>query len=183
MNNDKIQVSFSVNATKTLLMLATQQIDLLTTENVRLKYRVQELTEQCNEINNKLHEKEQHFNVGPSYEEMENALLTEQEHNGNLTKEVDRLTAILKERDAEIATLRQLPPNVHTEETPSAEPPAENDPGEEVDPEHFCKDCRHANETGSSSVYCCLKELLYEKSAYACGSFNSKPRKKKFAEE
>lgn len=112
MNNDKIQISITANSAKSLLMLATQQIDLLTTENVRLKYRIQELTEQCNEINNKLHEKEQHLNVGPSYEEMENALLTEQEHNGNLTKEVDRLTAILKERDAEIAKLRLMVPEI-----------------------------------------------------------------------
>lgn len=188
MNNDKIQLSITANSAKALLMLATQQIDLLTTDNIRLKRRVQELTDQCNEINNKLHEKEQHLNVGPSYEEMENALLTEQEHNGNLTKEVDRLTAILKERDAEIATLRQLPPNVYTEE-PNKEayrikvdPPTEADPGEEVDTEHFCKDCRHSNENGSNTVYCCLKELLYEKSAYACGSFNSRPRKKKLPE-
>lgn len=133
-------------------------------------------------------EQEQHLNVGFSYEEMENALLTEQEHNGNLTKEVERLTAILKKRDAEIAKLRQLPSEVYTEE-PNKEAyrikvdPPTADPGEKVDPEHFCKDCRHANETDSSSVYCCLKELLYEKSAYACGSFNSKPRKKKLPEE
>lgn len=105
-SNDKIQVSLSVNATKTLLMLATQQIDLLKSDNMRLKHRVQELTDQCNEINNKLHEKEQHLDVGPTYKEKENALLTEQEHNGNLTKEVDRLTAILKERDATITELR-----------------------------------------------------------------------------
>lgn len=111
-SNDKFQVSLSVNAAKALLMLATQQIDLLTTDNIRLKHRVQELTDQCNEINNKLHEKEQHLNVGPSYEEMENALLTEQEHNGNLTKEIDRLTAILKERDAEIAKLRLMVPEI-----------------------------------------------------------------------
>lgn len=189
MNNDKIQLSITANSANVLLMLATQQIDVLTSENVRLKYRIQELIEQCNEINNKLHEKEQHLNVGSSYEDMENALLTEQEHNSNLTKEVDLLTAILKERDAEIATLRQLPSDVYTEE-PNKEayrikvdPQKEADPAEEVDTEHFCKDCRHSNETGSSSVYCCLKELLYEKSAYACGSFNSKPRKKKLPEE
>lgn len=108
MNNDKIQMSFSVNTTKILLLLATQQIDELTTENVRLKYRIQELTEQCNEINNKLHKKEQRFNVGPSYEEMENALLTEQEHNGNPTNEVYRLTATLREmgrRDSKAPTV------------------------------------------------------------------------------
>lgn len=108
MNNDKIQLSITANSAKALLMLATQQIDVLTSENVRLKYRVQELTDQCNEINNKLHAQEQHLNVGPSYEDMENALLTEQEHNGNLTKEVDRLTAILKERDAEIELKIQM---------------------------------------------------------------------------
>lgn len=108
MINNKIQLSITANSAKALLMLATQQIDLLTTDNIRLKYRVQELTDQCNEINNKLHEKEQHFNIGPSYEEMENALLTEQEHNGNLTKEVDRLNAILRERDAEIERQKRL---------------------------------------------------------------------------
>lgn len=112
MATDKIQLSITANSAKALLMLATQQIDVLTTDNMRLKHRVQELTDQCNEINNKLHEKEQHLNVGPSYEEMENALLTEQEHNGNLTKEVDRLTAILKERDAEIAKLRLMVPEI-----------------------------------------------------------------------
>lgn len=110
MATDTIQISITANSAKALLMLATQQIDLLTTDNIRLKHRVQELTDQCNEINNKLHEKEQHLNVGPSYEEMENALLTEQEYNGNLTKEVDRLTAILKERDAEIEHLKTTPP-------------------------------------------------------------------------
>lgn len=115
-----------------------------------------------------------HRDVSPTYEEME--------IDDTLVKEVDRLTAILKERDAEIATLRQLPSNVHTE-APLKEPPAEHDPGEEVDAEHFCKDCRHSNETGSSSVYCCLKDLLYEKNAYACGSFNSRPHKKKLPEE
>ncbi len=108
MSNDKIQLSITANSAKALLMLATQQIDLLTTDNIRLKRRVQELTDQCNEINNKLHEKEQHLNVGPSYEEMENVLLTKQEHNSYLTKEVDRLTAILKERDAEIERQKRL---------------------------------------------------------------------------
>ena len=108
MSNDKIQLSITANSAKALLMLATQQIDLLTTDNIRLKRRIQELTDQCNEINNKLHEKEQHLNVGPTYEEMEIALLTEQERNLNLEKEIDRLTAILKERDAEIERQKRL---------------------------------------------------------------------------
>ena len=108
MSNDKIQLSITANSAKALLMLATQQIDLLTTDNIRLKRRVQELTDQCNEINNKLHEKEQHLNVDPSYEEMEMALLTEQERNLKLDKEIDRLTAILKERDAEIERQKRL---------------------------------------------------------------------------
>lgn len=41
-----------------------------------------------------------HLNVGPTYEEMEDALLTEQEKNDNLCKEIERLTNILHERDA-----------------------------------------------------------------------------------
>lgn len=73
-----------------------------------------------------------------------------------LCDENRRLLESLTAKDAEIAKLRQLPSNVHTEEAPLEEQPAENAPCEEVDHEHFCKDCRHANETGSSSFYCCL---------------------------
>ena len=64
--------------------------------------------EQVNKAISEALKTEPHLNVGPTYEQMENALLTEQEHNGNLTKEVDRLTAILKERDAEIERQKRL---------------------------------------------------------------------------
>lgn len=191
MNNDKIQVSFSVNATKTLLVLATQQIDLLTTDNIRLMHRVQELTDQCNELHNKLHERDQHLNVGPSYEQIENALLTEQEHNDNLTKEVDRLTAILQKRDAEIAKLREVPSDVDTEE-PNREayhdmgdPQTVEAPVEAVAPGHCCGACRHAVATDNSGIiHCCLREADYSAHSLGCGSFNSKhARKKRLPEE
>ena len=150
--------------------------------------------EQVNKAISEALKTEPHLNVGPTYEEMEMALLTEQEQNLNLDKEIARLTAILKERDVEIAKLKLIVPEVTPSEVyieePNQEayrikvdPPTEEDPGEVVDTEHFCKDCRHSNENGSNTVYCCLKELLYEKTACACGSFNSKPRKKKLPEE
>lgn len=150
--------------------------------------------EQVNKAISEALKTESHLNVGPTYEEMENALLTSEEHNGNLTKEVDRLTAILRERDAEIAKLRLMvpevkPSEVYTEEPNNeayrikVDPPTEADPGEEVDPDHHCKDCRHANETGLTKIHCCLKEQEYNKDSYACGSFNSRPCKKKLPEE
>lgn len=145
--------------------------------------------EQVNKAISEALKTESHLNVGPTYEEMENALLTSEEHNGNLTKEVDRLTTILRERDAEIATLRQLPPNVYTEE-PNKEAyrikvdkPTEEVPAEAVDPDHRCIDCRHSIVSSDETIHCCLRECDYNIASYACENFNSKPRKKKLPEE
>lgn len=110
-------------------------------------------------------------------------------------KEVDRLTAILKERDAEIAKLRLMVPEVKPSEVYTEEPNKEayhvmgdsqtvEAPVEAVDPDHCCGVCHHAVVTDKSEIiHCCLREVDYSAYSDACGSFNSKPRKKKLQEE
>lgn len=157
----------------------------------RLKDRITDLHEQCDKLYAQLKYKEQRLDIGPSYEQMENALLTEQEENSNLLKQCsekdatitqlrleleeiktayNELTVPHKDMEAEIKAQLRIP-EIKTVGEPTT-----------VDTDHYCADCRHSV-LRADELYCALHEEKRYLNSFACECWNRKVKKKKLPEK
>lgn len=121
-------------------------------------------------------ERQKQPDYGKAYTEMEAQLLSMQTKIENRDKEIQRLTAILKERDAEINRLRQQMSLPVTSESYTVEPmEAES---ESAEPDHVCGDCRHSKPANDEEVNCHIRHCPMPKGTIACTEWGRKLKMK-----
>lgn len=121
---------------------------------------------------------------GKAYTDMEAQLLNAQAKIENRDKEIQRLTAILHERDAEISRLRQQIDMPVTSESYTVEPIVEAESeSESAEPDHVCGDCRRSTPAIDEEVHCRIRHCPMPKGTIACTEWGRKLKTKSVPED